>query len=80
MTFPRPYDSAEEGSGPYSSEENDHQEPALITVIQDPTRYCENVRCAVLIFLVQYTEHLEPQLDENCPGCGQFGRKKGQQQ
>ena len=46
----------------------------------DDALYCENGECRVLMFkqapereqVMQGTEMVS-----NCPGCGQFGRKKG---
>jgi hypothetical protein len=40
--------------------------------------YCENDKCRVLIF-ENKIEIEGGEVDNNCPGCGQFGRIKGQQ-
>lgn len=40
--------------------------------------YCENEECRVVLY--ESVEHEGTPPDEpnnNCPGCGQFGRKKG---
>lgn len=33
--------------------------------------YCENMDCRVFLF--------DASEEQNCPGCGQYGRKKGKQ-
>lgn len=47
--------------------------------------YCENAECRVELYRDTLVEEMhkdsligDPRLD-NCPGCGQFGRKKGKQ-
>jgi hypothetical protein len=40
----------------------------------DETVYCENEECAVILFKIVEVDGVE---EANCPGCGQFGRKKG---
>jgi hypothetical protein len=39
--------------------------------------YCENATCRVLVYETKATVRPDEKPNENCPGCGQFGRKKG---
>jgi hypothetical protein len=39
--------------------------------------YCENGECRVLMFTAEPVSAVEG--TGHCPGCGQFGRKKGKQ-
>lgn len=47
--------------------------------------YCENAECRVELYHGSGELEIEGQTvvgsprNENCPGCGQFGRKKGKQ-
>lgn len=41
----------------------------------EETAYCENDDCRVVLYLL--TEDNDGTKNENCPGCGQFGRLKG---
>jgi hypothetical protein len=50
----------------------------------DEIMYCENADCRVELYrAVEETEthylKKDPVGSINCPGCGQFGRKKGKQ-
>jgi hypothetical protein len=47
------------------------EEPSVIV-------YCENDHCRVLLFSTRAkATQGEVAEQENCPGCGQFGRTKG---
>jgi hypothetical protein len=38
--------------------------------------YCENAECRVVLF--KAIMEGSTQIDQNCPGCGQFGRFKNE--
>lgn len=71
----------EREGAPLSEEDKDKEHvDSLVRMAQTAlaARYCENNDCGVLMYQPMMTEHTEPQVMSNCPGCGRFGRTKGQ--